>query len=457
MILSIAHVTTPEMPIWALTPFVLMLLAIAVCPLFLEHWWEKNRNKFIVAMILGIPTATYLIATGLSHDLIHQLLFDYIPFIVLLGALFVITGGIHLKGDIEAKPWINTVFLAIGAVLASIMGTTGAAMLLIRPVIRTNSQRKHKVHTILFFIAVVANCGGLLTPLGDPPLFLLYLRGVEFTWFLHMLPQWAVANGLLLLIYFIVDTYYYKKEPVENLALDKEQKERISLHGNINFLWLFGVILSVAFLNKQYFPTWEYNIESGEGNSALGFIREGALLLMVLLSLVFTKKSLREANKFTWTPIIEVAFLFLGIFITMLPAMLYLKSNAASFGLSEPWHFYYTAGALSSFLDNAPTAISFYELSKGMMLINDGTAMFAGIPTDVGALVAGIPSMILIAISIGAVFFGSMTYIGNGPNFMIKAIAEENKINMPSFFGYIIKFSLIVLLPVYIIVQLIFI
>ena len=435
----LTHVINPEMPLWALAPFVLMLLAIAVCPLFFDHWWEKNRNKFIVSMVLGIPTAIFLISRGLSHDLMHQLLYDYVPFIVLLGALFVITGGIHLKGDIEAKPWINTSFLAIGAVLASIMGTTGAAMLLIRPVIRTNSQRKYKIHTILFFIAVVANCGGLLTPLGDPPLFLLYLRGVEFTWFLNMLPQWAVANGLLLMIYFIVDSYYYKKEPAENIALDKLEQEPISMHGNINFLWLFGVILSVAFLNKQYFPTWETN-------SALGFIREGALILMVLLSLITTKKSLREANKFTWAPITEVAFLFLGIFITMLPAMLYLKSNAASFGLSEPWHFYYTAGALSSFLDNAPTAISFYELARGMIFVNDG-----------GVLIAGIPEMILVAISIGAVFFGAMTYIGNGPNFMIKAIAEENKINMPSFFGYIIKFSLIVLLPVYIIVQLIFI
>ena len=439
MILLQAHVANPEMPLWALAPFVLMLLAIAVCPLFFDRWWEKNRNKLIVAMVLGIPTAIFLISRGLSHDLMHQLLFDYVPFIILLGALFVITGGIHLKGDIGAKPWINTVFLGIGAVLASIMGTTGAAMLLIRPVIRTNSQRKYKIHTILFFIAVVANCGGLLTPLGDPPLFLLYLRGVEFTWFLNMLPQWAVANGLLLLIYFIVDSYYYRKEPAENITLDKERNEPISVHGNINFLWLFGVILSVAFLNKQYFPTWETNI-------ALGFIREGALILMVLLSLITTKKSLREANKFTWAPITEVAFLFLGIFITMLPAMLYLKSNAASFGLSVPWHFYYTAGALSSFLDNAPTAISFYELARGMIFVNDG-----------GVLVAGIPEMILIAISIGAVFFGAMTYIGNGPNFMIKAIAEENKINMPSFFGYVFKFSLVVLLPVYIIVQLIFI
>jgi Na+/H+ antiporter NhaD/arsenite permease-like protein len=453
MILLTSHVSNPEMPIWALAPFALMLLIIALGPLFFNHWWEQNRNKLIVSVALGIPISIYLIAKGLSHDLIHQLLFDYIPFIILLGALFTITGGIHLKGDIEAKPWINTLFLGIGAILASIMGTTGAAMLLIRPVIKTNSQRKYKVHTILFFIATVANCGGLLTPLGDPPLFLLYLRGAEFTWFLSMIPEWAVTNGLLLLIYFIVDSYFYKKEPIASIILDKLQKEPIKLKGNLNFLWLIGVILSVAFLNKGYFPEWD---SSQGGEDILGFIREGALILMAVLSLIFTRKSLREANKFTWTPILEVAFLFLGIFTTMVPALLYLKANASSFGLSAPWHFYYATGGLSAFLDNAPTAVSFYELAKGMMVINDGTTLFAGNPVTSG-LVAGIPQMILTAVSIGAVFFGSMTYIGNGPNFMVKAIAEENKINMPGFFGYILKFSLIVLLPVYIIVQLIFI
>jgi Na+/H+ antiporter NhaD/arsenite permease-like protein len=321
------------------------------------------------------------------------------------------------------------------------MGTTGAAMLLIRPVIKTNSQRKHKIHTILFFIAVVANCGGLLTPLGDPPLFLLYLRGAEFTWFLNMAPQWLVANGLLLLIYFIVDSYYYKKEPIAGIVLDKLHKEPVRLQGNLNFLWLAGVVLSVAFLNKGYFPEWD---SAQGGDDTLGFIREGALLLMTVMSLLFTKKSLREANKFTWTPILEVAFLFLGIFTTMVPALLYLKTNASSFGLSEPWHFYYATGSLSAFLDNAPTAVSFYELAKGMNLSSE-------------VIVAGIPEAILSAVSIGAVFFGAMTYIGNGPNFMVKAIAEENKIKMPGFFGYILKFSLIVLLPVYIIVQLLFI
>ena len=432
-----------SLPLWSLTPFVLMLLMIAVAPLFMNHWWEKNQNKLIVSLLLGIPTAIYLIAVGLTHNLTHQLLFDYVPFIILLGALFTVTGGIHLKGDILAKPSINTLFLGIGGFLASIMGTTGAAMLLIRPIINTNQQRKHKVHTILFFIAVVANCGGLLTPLGDPPLFLLYLRGVDFSWFLNLVPEWLLANGLLLIVYFICDKYFYKKEDIEDIAKDKAEHEPIKIVGGLNFLWLAGIVVSVAFITSKTFFEAEADIEK-YGNS-FKLLQSGALILMAVLSLIFTGKNIRQANKFSWSPITEVAYLFLGIFITMTPALLYLSENAASFGLMEPWHFYYTTGALSSFLDNAPTAISFYELARGVNFTN-----------LVGeTIIAGIPEIIMKCISVGAVFFGAMTYIGNGPNFMVKAIAEENKISMPSFFGYIFKFSLIVLLPIYIIVHLV--
>jgi len=429
--------TTNTMPLWAIIPFVLMLLCIALGPLFFEHWWEKNKNKLLVSLILGIPVAGYLIAQELTDALAHQMLFDYVPFIILLGALFVITGGIHLKGDIQAKPWINTSFLGIGAILASFMGTTGAAMLLIRPVIRTNNQRKFKVHTILFFIAIVANAGGLLTPLGDPPLFLLYLKGAEFTWFLHMLPEWALVNALLLLIYFIADTYYYKKEPLENIKFDKTNVEPLGLNGNINFIFLAGVVASVAFLNKQYLPIMAKS-------DWAGYIREGAIVSMAVLSLIFTKKPIREANKFSWGPILEVAFLFLGIFLTMIPALEYLDANSKNLGINTTAQFYYATGSLSAFLDNAPTALAFHKLAGGISGVADAN------------LVAGIDEMILTAICLGSVFFGAMTYIGNGPNFMVKAIAEENKIKMPSFFGYMIKFSLIVLLPIYILVQLIF-
>jgi len=434
------HHVTEAIPLWLSIPFVVMLLFIAIGPLFFHHWWEENKNKLIVSLALGIPLSVVLIARGLQHDLLHQMLFDYIPFIILLGALFVITGGIHLSGDIQAKPRINALFLAIGAVLASFMGTTGAAMLLIRPVINTNAERKFKVHTILFFIAIVANAGGMLTPLGDPPLFLLYLRGAPFGWFFSLVGPWLFVNTILIILYFIIDSYYYAKEPTTAITEDKEHIVPLSLKGSFNFIFLAGVVLAVAFLNEHY-------IHAIHENHYFSFIREGVILLMAVLSLVTTNKVMRYTdNKFTWGPIIEVAFLFLGIFITMVPALLYLRENADSFGINTPALFYYATGGLSAFLDNAPTAVSFHNLALGMV------DQF-----DYNILVAGIPEVLLRAISLGAVFFGAATYIGNGPNFMVKAIAEENKINMPSFFGYIFKFSLVILVPVYILTQLLFI
>lgn len=430
---------------WSLIPFGIMLLMIAIGPLVAEKWWESNINKLIVSLFLGVPTAVCLIMGGMIHDLEHQVLFDYVPFIVLLLALFVITGGIHLSGDIKAKPWVNTLFLGIGYILASLMGTTGAAMLLIRPIITTNQQRKHTVHTILFFIALVANCGGLLTPLGDPPLFMLFLRGAPFTWFLSMLPEWAFTGALLLIIYYFVDRYYYAKEDWTNLANDSLEYEKLRLTGSINFVYLIGVILSVAFINEGTIP------QMGEENAPLWlkFLREIVLLSLTGLSLYTTKKEVRYTqNKFTWAPIIEVAVLFLGIFTTMTPALAYLKAHAAELGLNTPWQFYYSTGMLSSFLDNTPTAVAFHSVATG--LTAEQMTAFAC------PIVAGIPEILLKAISIGAVMFGAMTYIGNGPNFMVKAIAEESGIKMPSFFGYVLKFSLVVLLPIYIIVQLIF-
>ncbi len=433
------HASVEAMPLWLSIPFVIMLFFIAVGPLFFNHWWEENKNKLKVSMALGIPLSLLLVIKGLQHELIHQILFDYIPFIILLGALFVITGGIHLKGDIEAKPSTNTLFLTIGALLASFMGTTGAAMLLIRPIIRTNQQRKFKVHTILFFIAIVANVGGMLTPLGDPPLFLLYLRGAPFSWFLSLFWPWLFVNSIFLVIYYFLDKYYHAKEPSLAVVKDHAEIEPISLHGNLNFLFLSGVIASVAFLNEQYIPA----IRS---NHYLAFVREGVILLMGIFSLVTSNKEMRYLhNKFSWGPIVEVAYLFIGIFITMVPALIYLRENAHLFGLNSPALFYGATGGLSSFLDNAPTAVSFHNLALGM------TSSFGP-----AKLVAGIPEVILEAISLGAVFFGAMTYIGNGPNFMVKAIAEENNITMPSFFGYIFRFSIIVLLPVYFLTQLIF-
>ena len=424
-------------------PFAIMLLAIAIGPIVAEHWWEKNLNKFIVSLILGVPTAIYLVCVGLTHNLVHQVFFDYVPFIILLLALFVVTGGIHLSGDIKAKPIINTGFLALGFVLASIMGTTGAAMLLIRPLISTNQQRKYKVHTILFFIALVANCGGLLSPLGDPPLFMLFLRGASFTWFMSMFVEWAFTGAILLLLYFLADTYYYRKEDWTALSADAREVEPLRLGGKINFLYLIGIVLTVAFVNEGYIPQMK-----GE-NLFFKYLREIVLVIIILLSIFTTNKKVRyDLNKFTWGPIVEVAALFFGIFITMTPALIFMNAHAADMGFDQTWQFYYATGALSSFLDNTPTAVAFHSLATGL----SPEAMQA----IGGNMVAGIPETLLRAISIGAVFFGAMTYIGNGPNFMVKSIAEENEIKMPSFFGYMIKFSLIILLPVYILVQLIF-
>ena len=430
---------------WSMIPFGLMLLTIAVAPLIAEHWWESNKHKLTVALFLGVPTAVCLIAGGMLHDLEHQLFGDYIPFIVLLLSLYVITGGIHLSGDIKAKPWVNTSFLGLGWLLASFMGTTGAAMLLIRPLLTTNQQRKHKVHTVLFFIALCANCGGLLTPLGDPPLFMLFLRGAEFTWFFSMWAPWLVTGGLLMIIYFLLDTYYYNKEHWTALSADHREHTPLQIEGNVNFVYLLGVVLTVAFVNEGIIP------EMGDAHAPmwLKYMREIVLVSLTLLSLYTTKNKVRFVmNKFSWAPIIEVAVLFLGIFTTMTPALAYLNTNAELLGLDKTWQFYYASGALSSFLDNTPTAVAFHSVASGLdpnQLAAFGEGMMAGIPV-----------ILLKAICMGSVFFGAMTYIGNGPNFMVKAIAEENGVKMPSFFGYMFKFSLIVLLPIYILVQLIF-
>ena len=424
---------------WSMIPFGLMLLTIAIAPLFAEQWWESNKNKLIIALFLGVPTAICLIMGGMAQNLEHQLFGDYIPFIILLLALYVITGGIHLSGDIKAKPWVNTCFLGLGWLLASIMGTTGAAMLLIRPLLSTNQQREHKVHTVLFFIALCANCGGLLTPLGDPPLFMLFLRGAEFTWFFSMWAPWLFTGVLLMAIYFALDTYYYGKEHWTALSADAREQTPLQLQGKTNFIYLIGVVLAVAFINASTIPAM------GEEHAPLWmkYLREIVLLSLTLMSMYTTKKQVRyELNKFTWEPIVEVAVLFLGIFTTMTPALAYLNANAASLGLDKVWQFYYASGALSSFLDNTPTAVAFHSVASGLTPEQ--------MTTFCNGVMAGIPEILLMAICIGSVFFGAMTYIGNGPNFMVKAIAEESGVKMPSFFGYMFKFSLIVLLPIYI-------
>ena len=426
-------------PSWMLIPFVVQLLCIAILPLTKAgEWWEENKHKLYISLLLAVPVGIWLCANGMSHELTHQMVYDYVPFILLLMALFVTTGGICIKGDMRATPTTNTIIMAIGWVLASFMGTTGAAMLLIRLLIQTISQRKYKVHTVMFFIAIVANCGGLLTPLGDPPLFLLFQKGVPFMWFMqNMIPEWAVTGLLLLGIYWIIDSYYYKKEPWELLSADAREQVKVTARGLINIFWLLCVILSTMFINSTYIPAM------GEEGAPwyLKLLREWVFVAIIILSMLTTKREVRQDNEFSWTPILEVACVFLGIFATMTPALMFLQQNPLP--VTEPWQFVYSTGSLSAFLDNAPTAMVFHATASTL-------------PVE-GAAVAGISQALMKAICMGAVFFGSLTYIGNGPNFMVKSIAEQSGIKMPSFFGYIIRFSLVILLPVFIIVQLLFI
>ena len=424
-----------------LIPFVVMLLCIAVLPLIppIEEWWEHNLHKLYVSLILGVPVGIWLCMNEMSHELIHQMIYDYVPFILLLMALFVTTGGICIRGDLKATPQTNTIIMAIGWVLASFMGTTGAAMLLIRLLLSTIQQRKYRVHTVLFFIAIVANCGGLLSPLGDPPLFLLFQKGTPFMWWMqNMMPEWLVTGALLLLIYFLVDVYFYKKEPIENIMADVREKTKMQVSGLINVFWVLCVVASTMFINSTYIPA----MGAHDAPWYLKLLREWAFIGIICMSWITTKKEVRVKNNYSWTPILEVACVFLGIFATMTPALMYLQQHPLP--IQEAWQFVYCTGTLSAFLDNAPTAMVFHATATTL-------------PADAATAVAGIAPEFLKAISMGAVFFGALTYIGNGPNFMVKSIAEQEGIEMPSFFGYMIKFSLIILLPVYIIVQLLFI
>ncbi len=425
-----------EPAIWSVIPFILILLCIAFFPLVLEHWWHSNRNKLIVSMVLGIPVAVYLIIIGRFKDLEHQIILDYIPFVSLLAALYYISGGIVLRGDIRAIPLNNTLFLLLGSILASFIGTTGASMLLIRPVIKSNSERKYVVHTIIFFIFLVSNIGGLLTPLGDPPLFLGYLRGVPFTWTFRLIPEWLFTVGLILLLYYIWDYYAYKKETKVDILKDTVQVQPLQIKGSINFLWLLGVVLIVAFVNENYEP-FKTLIHQ---NEFYKLIQVPLFFILILFSKFTTPEEYRKENDFNLYPIIEVAALFIGIFITMVPALILLKIHGHELGIETPIQYFYASGFFSSFLDNAPTYLVFFTTAQGMMSIQE--------------FIQNHP-LILAGVSLGAVFMGAMTYIGNAPNFMVRSIAEQSGIKMPSFFGYII-YSIFILQPIFLIMALIF-
>jgi Na+/H+ antiporter NhaD/arsenite permease-like protein len=402
------------LPLYSVLPFIFMLLVIAVFPLWIPHWWERSRNKLIVSCALGLPILLLYLARR-PEALVH-LGEEYVSFIVLLAGLYVISGGMLLRGDLVASPLTNTGFLALGGLLASLVGTTGASMLLIRPLLQTNRERTRVKHTVIFFIFIVSNIGGMLTPLGDPPLFLGYLQGVPFSWTFRLWPHWLGMTALLLLVYFAWDSTQYVREPIAALVRDRAQMEPLRIQGGLNALALAGVVLAVAFLREP--------------------ARELAIVALAGLSLWRTPRAIRRANGFTPSPMVEVAVLFFGIFLTMIPALELLRLRGGELGVREPWQFFWAAGVLSSFLDNAPTYLTFLALAQGLGLAKE---------------VVDVPHAILAAISVGAVAMGANTYIGNAPNFMVKAIAEEAGVKMPSFLGYML-YSGAVLLPLFVLV-----
>lgn len=452
---SHGHHAATELPaFYSVIPFAVLLLCIALLPLFhaTEHWWEGNWNRFYVAAGLGCVTLAYyalvyghgvvdhttheLSAPGLAAAgvvLKNALLVEYVPFICLLFSLYVISGGIAIEGRIVGRPTVNTAIIGIGGLLASFIGTTGAAMLLVRPLLKANAKRIHVAHTVVFFIFVACNTGGCLLPIGDPPLFLGFLRGVPFTWTLSLWPMWLFVNIALLGVYFVWDHVRYRGEDREAVEADDDRDSGstgflpdVRIRGSLNFVWLVGVIFCVALLDpSKTFP--------GTSWSAPPFYREIAMLGLAGLSLWFTSSAVRHANAFTYDAILEVAALFVGIFVCMQAPVQILNGYGAQLGFDTPTKFFWGTGILSSFLDNAPTYVVFFETAKVM--------------ETTGPSVAGVWVPYLVAISLGSVFMGAMTYIGNGPNFMVKAIAEAQNVRMPSFFGYML-YSCAVLLPI---------
>jgi Na+/H+ antiporter NhaD/arsenite permease-like protein len=420
-------------PLWSIAPFVCLLASIAIIPLAYGKWWDKNRNKLLLSIAVSVPTLAVVLPHA-SNLLVHSMT-DYFSFIVLLGCLFTISGGIYIKGEFSGTPLVNTGFLAAGAVLANLIGTTGASMLLIRPYLRANHARQRTSHLAVFFIFIVSNTGGLLTPLGDPPLFLGFLRGVPFEWTLTLFPMWAAVVGLLLLVFNLYDQYVFVREDVETpgaLAEDVQTRRRVHIQGGHNFIYLLGVMGAA--------------IASGHFGWPRG-VQESLMIAMALLSWFTTSRAVHQLNHFHFHPIQEVAAVFLGIFVTMIPALAILEHSGPSLNLQEPWQYFWMSGILSSFLDNAPTYLTFCAMAAG---IAGATA------ENLGALLhTPLGVSLLRAISCGAVFMGANTYIGNGPNFMVKSIAEHAGVKMPSFGGYMV-YSGVILIPIFVAVTLVF-
>ena len=434
-----------QLSAWWGIPFAGMLLSIAVMPLVVPHIWHHHFGKIAAAWALAflLPFAAVFGVGAASGAVAHALLAEYIPFIALLTALFTAAGGIYIKGNLHGSPLTNVKIMGVGAVLASLMGTTGASMLLIRPLIRANDNRKHVAHVVVFFIFIVSNAGGSLTPLGDPPLFLGFLKGVDFFWTVTTIfPETLFLVGSLLAIFYVIDSWYYQREGV--LPADPTpDDETFGLDGAINFLPLIAVV-GLVLMSGTWKPGIAFTV-LGTEVELQQIVRDALLVLVVFLSLKITPSGVRERNQFSWAPMQEVAKLFIGIFLTMIPVLAMLRAGEAGAfaavaravtgpdGQPLPWAYFWFSGGLSSFLDNAPTYLVFFNLAGGDPVV---------LMTTLSATLA--------AISAGSVFMGANTYIGNAPNFMVKAIAEDRGIRMPSFFGYML-WSGAVLIPLFVV------
>ncbi len=444
------------LPLWSCVPFVGLLLCIAVFPLVKGEWWDKNKQYAVVfwSLLFVIPFAVKYGVHTAAEQVAESIVGDYLTFIVLLFGLFCVAGNIALEGDLVGSPAVNVVLLLIATALSSWIGTTGASMVMVRPIIRANSWRIRKKQIMVFFIFMVSNIGGCLTPIGDPPLLMGFMREVPFFWSMRLFPLLVINIGILSIIFFILDSIAYRRDLREGHKPRLNiQRAALHLYGKHNIIFIAMIIMAVILSGVM--PSWSLFQTADGAVAGIHIIGEVTLtypsliecviiLVAALLSYKTTPKEVRESNHFSWEAIKEVAILFIGIFITMIPALLILKANGSELGLTSPWQMFWVTGALSSFLDNTPTYLVF--------LTTAGTlGATSGITTTLGVIA---PKM-LMAISAGAVFMGANTYIGNAPNFMVRSIAEENGIVMPSFFGYI-WWSARFLLPVFLVDMIIF-
>jgi Na+/H+ antiporter NhaD/arsenite permease-like protein len=447
------------LPLWSGLPFAGMLLSIALFPLLAPGFWHHHYKKVAVAWALVFFAPFFVQYHVLAAiRLAELLLVDYVPFLILLWGLYTVSGGIYLRASLVATPALNASFFVAGLVLASLMGTTGASMLLVRPMLRANHWRKHKAHVFVFFIFLVSNMGGLLTPLGDPPLFLGFIHGVPFFWTLRLFPEYLFVSGLVLAVFVAIDTRMIRREIAERPTHEPPHRRRsFQIEGAHNFLLLFGILGAVLLSGFWHTPGLAW---FGVHFEYRNVVRDLLILVIGLVSIASTPRAVRDDNAFTWEPIREVAYLFFGIFVTIIPVLMILEAGAAGSarflieGITTPWQYFWMSGLLSSFLDNAPTYLTFMAMALGQLGIDEAhvNAVLTGaMPGPVADQFA----MLLKAVSCGAVMMGANTYIGNAPNFMVLSIAKEHGVKMPSFFGYML-WSGLVLVPAFALVTVVF-